>query len=105
MKLLIDLDDEVYNNFVVKNEYTRVDVIAVHNALMGAIRIPEDIDIMQTKGGFMKRYLMWLAEKLEKNRNMSFDLAMEIATNGVGRYIPGYTIMDYLMEEGWDNNE
>ena len=43
MKLLVDLNDEVYNNMVVKNEYTRMDVIAVHNALMGAKRIQEDI--------------------------------------------------------------
>ena len=41
MRLMIDLHDEVYNNMVVKNEYTERDVIAVHNALMGAIRIPE----------------------------------------------------------------
>lgn len=41
MKLLIDLHDEVYNNMVVKNEYTEMDVIAVHNALIGAKRIPE----------------------------------------------------------------
>lgn len=33
MKLLVNLNDEVYNNFV-NNEYTRMDVIAVHNALM-----------------------------------------------------------------------
>ena len=41
MRLMIDLHDEVYNNMVVKNEYTDMDVIAVHNALMGAIRISE----------------------------------------------------------------
>ena len=41
MRLVVDLYDEVYNNMVVKNEYTERDVIAVHNALMGAIRIPE----------------------------------------------------------------
>ena len=41
MRLVIDLYDEVYNNMVVKNEYTEMDVIAVHNALMGAKRIPE----------------------------------------------------------------
>lgn len=43
MRLLIDISDDVYTNMVVKNEYTDMDVIAVHNALMGAIRIPEDI--------------------------------------------------------------
>ena len=41
MRLVVDLNDEVYNNMVVKNEYTERDVIAVHNALMGATRIPE----------------------------------------------------------------
>ena len=41
MRLVVDLNDEVYNNMVVKNEYTHMDVIAVHNALMGAICIPE----------------------------------------------------------------
>ena len=41
MRLVIDLHDEVYNNMVVKNEYTEMDVIAVHNALMGAERIPK----------------------------------------------------------------
>lgn len=41
MKIVIDLHDEVYNNMVVKNEYTDRDIIAVHNALMGAIIIPE----------------------------------------------------------------
>lgn len=46
----------------------------------------------------MKHYLMWLAEKLEKNGNMSFDLAMDIATNGIANDIPGYTIIDYLKE-------
>ena len=51
----------------------------------------------------MKHYLMWLAEKLEKNGNMSFDLAMEIATNGIGGYINGYTVIDYLKESGDDN--
>lgn len=41
MRLVIDLNDEVYNNIVVKNEYTDRDVIAVHNALMGAMQIDE----------------------------------------------------------------
>ena len=40
MNLYINLDDEVYNNIVIKNEYTRLDIVAVHNALMGAIHIP-----------------------------------------------------------------
>lgn len=39
MKLVVDLHDEVYNNMVVKNEYKDMDIIAVHNALMGAILI------------------------------------------------------------------
>ena len=41
MKLVVDLHDEVYNNMVVKNEYTDIDVIAVHNALMGAVLIDD----------------------------------------------------------------
>ena len=41
MRLLIDISADVYTNMVVKNEYTDMDIIAVHNALMGAIRIPE----------------------------------------------------------------
>lgn len=41
MQIVIDIPEEVYNNMVVKNEYTDMDVIAVHNALMGAIRIPK----------------------------------------------------------------
>ena len=41
MRLVVDLNDELYNNMVVKNEYTDRDVIAVHNALMGAIFIPK----------------------------------------------------------------
>lgn len=39
MKLVIDLNEEVYEHFVIKNEYTRMDIIAVHNALIGAIPI------------------------------------------------------------------
>ena len=38
MRLVVDLNDEVYNNMVVKNEYTDRDIIAVHNALMVAKR-------------------------------------------------------------------
>ena len=36
IKLIVDLHEEVYNNMVIKNEYTERDVIAVHNALMDA---------------------------------------------------------------------
>lgn len=39
MWLLMDISDDVYINMVVKNEYTDKDVIAVHNALMGAVHI------------------------------------------------------------------
>ena len=34
---MIDLHDEVYNNMVVKNEYTRKDIIAMRNALVDAM--------------------------------------------------------------------
>lgn len=41
MRLLIDISADVYTNMVVKNEYTGMDVIAVHNALMGAVLIDD----------------------------------------------------------------
>lgn len=37
MKLMVDLNDEVYNNVVIKNEYTNRDIISLRNALMDAM--------------------------------------------------------------------
>lgn len=37
IRLCVDIPEEVYYNMVIKNEYTERDVIAVHNALMGAM--------------------------------------------------------------------
>ena len=36
IKLCVDIPEDVYNNMVIKNEYTERDVIAIHNALMDA---------------------------------------------------------------------
>ena len=36
-EIIIKIDEETYNNFVIKNEYSRLDVIAVHNALVNGI--------------------------------------------------------------------
>ena len=36
IRLCVDIPQDVYNNMVIKNEYTERDVIAIHNALMDA---------------------------------------------------------------------
>ena len=68
VRLLIDLNDEVYNNIVVKNEYTERDVIAMHNALIGAIYVPKGHGDLIDRNNLLERLQEW-------NTNDALDIA------------------------------